>query len=350
MRQHIFEGPGAVEFLETITPSHVTSIPTHQSKLSAFLLPMTGGIVDDCIITRLTPDLFYIVTNAGRDAEDMAYLQDQMKTLNVPQCRHHVYPNRGLLALQGPLAAEILASVMEKLDTLAHHAPSDASTTPSQVLSALPFGSSLFIQKDKSVWGFESSIIISRGGYTGEDGFEISLPGELTEKYANTILEIGTPEKVRLIGLGPRDSLRLEAGMCLYGHDLNDTLTPVDASLNFIIPKIRRQSEGFHGHQVINKQLAKLAPHKKRIGITIDGPAPAREGTQILGPGDEVIGVVTSGIPSPTLGSNIAMGYLDAEFLDYGKPGQEVGLLVRGKRREGKIAKMPFVPHKYYKA
>ncbi|RPA78640.1 glycine cleavage system T protein [Ascobolus immersus RN42] len=346
MRQHVFEGPGAVEFLETITPTDVTSIPAHESKLSAFLLPMTGGIVDDCIITRLTPDLFYIVTNAGRDAEDTAYLAEQLKTLNIPQCRHHIYPNRGLLALQGPHAAAILAEAMTKLDTLQHHTSQETSES---ALKNLKFGQSLFLQKDRSIWGFESSIIISRGGYTGEDGFEISLPGELTEQYANTILETGTPDRVRLIGLGPRDSLRLEAGMCLYGEDLDDTKTPVDASLNFIIPKNRRQSTGYHGHQVINAQLAKSAPFKKRVGIVVEGPAPARKGTQILGPGDDVIGVVTSGIPSPTLGKNIAMGYLDSEFVDLGKNGTDVGLSVRGKRREGKIVKMPFVPHKYYK-
>lgn len=342
MVQHRFEGPGATAFLQRLTPASLAALPAHRSGLSALLWPETGGIVDDTIVTRLGPELFYVVTNAGCREKDLAYFKEQLAAWDGAEVRHEVLDGWGLVALQGPLAEELLALALE-----------DPAETD---LPGLYFGQSRFAK----VRGAADPVLVSRSGYTGEDGFEISIAPADTVAVAEALLAAAGPERLQFAGLGARDSLRLEAGMCLYGHDIDDATTPVEASLSWIVGKDRRSpasdADKFHGFDAI---LAKLTPKSKggsgvarrRVGLVVEG-APAREGAEIVsadGDGDgggEKLGVVTSGCPSPTLGKNIAMGYVrDGRH----KVGTELQVLVRGRPRRAVVAKMPFVPAKFKK-
>ncbi|KAI1640345.1 hypothetical protein F4809DRAFT_482435 [Biscogniauxia mediterranea] len=344
MVQHFFSGPGAAAFLERLTPGSIAALPPHRSTLSALLWPGTGGIVDDTIITRLPDDpagepLFYVVTNAACRDKDLAYFDEQKAAWDGPAFKHQVPDGRGLIALQGPLSQDILEGL--------------AATN----LKDLYFGQSRYVTASIDGVG-EVTLLISRGGYTGEDGFEISIPTpEATVAATRALLESAGPEKLQLAGLGARDSLRLEAGMCLYGHDLDDTTTPVEASLRWIVGRDRRGTTeladgAFHGAAVV---LAQLTPKNKggrgverqRVGLVVEG-APAREGAEIWSVGEEAkrVGVVTSGCPSPTLGKNIAMGYV-ADGLH--KAGTELRVVVRGRPQKATVEKMPFVPAKYWK-
>lgn len=195
-----------------------------------------------------------------------------------------------------------------------------------------------------------SPILLSRGGYTGEDGFEISTPPALTVAFTNHLLSTAGKDRLRLAGLGARDSLRLEAGMCLYGHDLDDNTTPVEAGLSWVVHKDRRATGGFHGAETILQQLRPAKEgggvERRRVGLLVEG-APAREGAVIVTPDEgSVVGRVTSGCPSPTLGKNIAMGYVKSGMH---KAGTEVGVVVRGKRRKAALVKMPFLRTRYWK-
>jgi aminomethyltransferase len=307
--------------------------------LSVLLHPQTGGIVDDTVITRLGQQLFYLVTNAGCRDKDLTYLTGHVKRWNETSkgsVDWEVLEDWGLIALQGPLSAGILESVLVN--------PLDAD------LKGLYFGQSKSVQARLLSGDSSVPIVISRGGYTGEDGFEISLPPSITVSVTESLLQSAGPEKLRLAGLGARDSLRLEAGMCLYGHDLNDTTTPVEASLGWIIGGDRRIGGGFFGDQVILQQLKSTKDggsgvRQRRVGLIIEG-APAREGTEIIDSKGEVIGIITSGSPSPTLRKNIAMGYIKS---GYHKAGTQVEVVVRGKKRNATIAKMPFVPSRYWR-
>ncbi|KAI0203880.1 glycine cleavage system T protein [Astrocystis sublimbata] len=341
MVQHRFEGPGATAFLQRITPASVEALPTHQSTLSALLWPGTGGIVDDTIITRLGPELFYVVTNAGCREKDLAYLKEQLAAWDGAEVRHEVLDRWGLIALQGPQAERLLEQALEVF----------TRTIKGQKvnLRELYFGQSLFVKTDYSV----RPLLISRAGYTGEDGFEISIPPADTEEATRLLLKISGSNHLRFAGLGARDSLRLEAGMCLYGHDLDDTTTPVEGALGWIVGKDRRapaaEKDKFHGADVVLPQLTPKSKggsgvSRRRVGLVIEG-APAREGAEIVANGDK-IGVVTSGCPSPTLGKNIAMGYVKDGLH---KAGTELEVLVRGRSRKAVVTKMPFVPAKYYK-
>ena len=239
------------------------------------------------------------------------------------------------MALQGPLSAEILQKVV-------------AGPGTGNVMD-LYFGQCRELTLKLSSGSVSPPVLVSRGGYTGEDGFEISVPAEVTVEVAETLLQSAGSEKLRLAGLGARDSLRLEAGMCLYGHDLDDKTTPVEAGLSWVVSKDRREKGGFHGSQVILKQLKRKEDgggvSRRRIGLVIEG-APAREGAEILGPNDQVVGKITSGCPSPTLGKNVAMGYVASGF---NKTGTSLGVRVRGKLRKAEVVKMPFVPTRYWK-
>lgn len=251
----------------------------------------------------------------------------------------------GLVALQGPLSANVLQRALETT------AVGDVN------LNNLYFGQCKHVSLNypfNQRSALPTPILISRGGYTGEDGFEISIPPQLTVPFTTHLLQTGEPEQLRLAGLGARDSLRLEAGMCLYGHDLTDRTTPVEAGLSWIVHKDRRASGGFHGDKTILSQLRPVQeggvpPMYRRVGLVIEG-APAREGVKILNPADqgseEVIGKVTSGCPSPTTAKNIAMGYVKTPFHT---SGTTVEVLVRGKRRKAEIVKMPFVKSRYWK-
>ncbi|KAH8884032.1 glycine cleavage system T protein [Thozetella sp. PMI_491] len=346
MVQRLFKGPGAAAFLQRLTPSNLEALGVHRSTLSVLLhADGSGGIVDDTILTKLTDDTFYVVTNAACREKDDKYLGEELAKWNTEAGHENLQATQeqldgwGLVALQGPGAEAILEGVLADLGSLD--------------LKELFFGQSAYAKLKLPGAGSSSPVLISRGGYTGEDGFEISIPVGETVGVTETLLSAG-PEKVQLAGLGARDSLRLEAGMCLYGHDLDDHTTPVEAGLSWIIPKERRTADaGFYGADRI---AAQLVPRSKggagvatrRVGLLVDG-APAREGAEIVSRSDEDaanVGRVTSGCPSPTLGKNIAMGYVKDGLH---KSGTEVAVLVRGRKRNAVVTKMPFVPTKYWK-
>ena len=346
MVQHRLSGPGAAPFLEKITPASTAALEPYHSTLSCLLHPATGGIVDDTVITRLGPQLFYLVTNAACKAKDVAYLEEQIETRDASHgsLDWEVLDGWGLVALQGPLSAEVLQSALmtagiEDVD-----------------LKAMYFGQCkhVILKLAETSSKSDTPILISRGGYTGEDGFEISVPPPLTVAFTEHLLECGGPDRLRLAGLGARDSLRLEAGMCLYGHDLNDDTTPVEGGLSWVIHKDRRTAGGFHGEDTILSQLRSKKdggdpPKQRRVGLIVDG-APAREGADIVNPAAEgskdVVGRVTSGCPSPTLGKNIAMGYVKTP---HHKAGTALEILVRGKPRKAEVVRMPFVKSRYWK-
>ncbi|ROW00314.1 hypothetical protein VMCG_07215 [Cytospora schulzeri] len=341
MVQRIFSGPGAAAFLQTVTPSDLGALPVNRSTLSALLHPGTGGIVDDTVITKLADDEFYVVTNAACREKDDAYLAEQLAAFDGAEVRHEKQDQKGLIALQGPLSAEILTGLLAEPDKVD--------------LSKLYFGSctsATLKLAGGGGGGVSSPVLISRGGYTGEDGFEISIAtaGE-TVAVTEALLAGAGPERLQLAGLGARDSLRLEAGMCLYGHDLDDTTTPVEGGLAWIIPKERRAADaGYHGAEVISKQLVLKSKggagvERRRVGLVVQG-APAREGAEVVNKEGETIGKVTSGCPSPTLGINIAMAYVKDGFH---KSGTELDVVVRGKNRKATVTKMPFAPTKYWK-
>jgi len=295
--------------------------------------------VDDTIITRLAPELFYVVTNAGCREKDLQYFTEQLeafRSTSQEAVEWKVLDGHGLIALQGPLSEEILGAVLVK--------PDEAN------LKELYFGQSKFIKIKLAGSEISDPLLVSRGGYTGEDGFEISISPEQTVAVTQALLSSATSERLQLAGLGARDSLRLEAGMCLYGHDLDDTTTPVEASLSWVIGKDRRAAGGFHGAEVILKQLTPKSKggagvERRRIGLIVEG-APAREGADIVSENGEKIGTITSGCPSPTLKKNVAMGYIKDGFH---KSGTNVEVVVRGKPRKAQVSKMPFVPSKYWK-
>jgi aminomethyltransferase len=294
--------------------------------------------VDDTIVTKLGPEDFYMVTNAGCREKDIAYLNTHIRDWQAEgngAIEWTVLEGWGLLALQGPLAKDVLQALLAQ---------------PGANLNNLYFGHSRFVSilllsGKKSV-----PLLVSRAGYTGEDGFEISIPPDETVAVCEALLESAGPEMLRLAGLGARDSLRLEAGMCLYGHDLDDTTTPVEAGLGWIVGKDRRSEGGFFGDKVILSQLKPVKDggsgvSRRRIGLVVDG-APAREGAEIVDLKGAILGKITSGCPSPTLKRNIAMAYVQN---GHHKLGTELEVVVRGKRRKAKVTKMPFVPSNYYR-
>ena len=279
-----------------------------------------------------------MVTNAGCRAKDLDYLTLELaawKEAGNPSIEWKVLEGQGLVALQGPLSTSILSSVLAE---------------PNKInLNELYFGQSKYAKLRLANGEISPDVLISRGGYTGEDGFEISIPGPSSAAITESLLQ-SAPDTLRLAGLGARDSLRLEAGMCLYGHDLDDSTTPVEAALSWVVGKDRRAEGGFHGSSVILSQLklkkdGGVGVTRRRVGLVVEG-APAREGAEIMDAEGNAIGRITSGCPSPTLKKNIAMGYVKDGLH---KAGTEVGVLVRGKRRKAVVTKMPFVPSRYYR-
>ncbi|KAH9920515.1 uncharacterized protein BXZ73DRAFT_52130 [Epithele typhae] len=324
MVQSNFRGPTVTAFLEWLTPSSLTALAPYSSTLSV-LLNESGGIIDDTVITKHADDAFYVVTNAGRRDRDLAWFAEKLKEWNASETarslggvEYEILNGWGLLALQGPEAAQVLQALT------------------SFDLRELTFGKCAFVP----VEGF--NLHVARGGYTGEDGFEISIPPSQTVEVAQMLAR----SPVQLTGLGARDSLRLEAGMCLYGQDLDETTTPVEAGLTWVIGKDRREAGGFIGAAGVQKHL-KDGPPRRRVGFVVDG-APARQGAKIFAPGDKdtQIGVVTSGIPSPTLGRNIAMGYVTSGMH---KKGTAVDVDVRNRLRPATVTPMPFVPTRYFR-
>lgn len=327
MLQHRISGKKSVDFLQKITPIDLSLLPINSSSLSV-LLNESGGIIDDCIITKHGDDLYYMVTNAGCRKKDLKFIQEELKQFD--NISHTTFEGT-LLAIQGPKASEIL----QKYTT--------------ENLSKITFGNVKFL----SLSNIDQQIHLSRAGYTGEDGFELSIPsGNETEaqqarQFFESLIEEHS-DFVKPIGLAARDSLRLEAGMCLYGNELTEEVTPVQASLSWLIPKTRRDGEksSFNGSAKILSQLQdKKLVSNRRIGVKSDGPSP-RTGNKVFDESGKVeIGYITSGSPSPTLGGNVAQSYIDKKA----KIGEQVQIEIRGKLRKGVITKLPFVPNKFYR-
>lgn len=336
-----------------VTPSSVDKLKPNTSTLSCLLEEGTGGIMDDSVITRRGEEAFYFVTNAGRRQEDLAFLKAEIDAYRnahgADSIKWEVLEDHALVALQGPLAASVLQPLIHS------HGVSAADTD----LSTLYFGQCrslhLALQDGSPT---PHPLLISRTGYTGEDGFEISIPtaGAPSLPFQITELLLSKPNEVRLAGLAARDSLRLEAGMCLYGHDLSTAQTPPSAALGWIIGKDRRDpaspAANFNGASVILPQVASPAKtlSQRRVGFTVEKGPPAREGAVVVDPADEKrtpIGVITSGLPSPSLGgTNIAMGYIKQGMH---KKGTEVGILVRNRLRKANVVGMPWVESKFYR-
>ena len=352
MVQHMISGDLAEKFLMKITPSSINMLSAHTSTLSCLIQDPSGGMVDDTVITRLGADSFYFVTNAACRDDDLNFISDELTkfldsaAVTDDKIDWRTLDHHSLLALQGPLAAQVLQSSI-----FVDEDDKDIDTD----LSTLHFGNSRYLQLTLKDETSTPPLLISRTGYTGEDGFEISIPGKhgddsgLASMVAKTLIADGAT--VRWAGLAARDSLRLEAGMCLYGHDISLDTTPVSASLGWVVGKDRRSEDtaAFNGAKTILEQLA--SPKKmaqRRVGFLIEkGPA-AREGAAIVDPesGDS-IGKITSGLPSPTLGGqNIAMGLIKN---GYHKKGTKVGIKVRKNVRKAEVARMPFVESKFYR-
>jgi len=347
--QHELTGSGAGDFLARLTPSSPKTIEPFHSTLSTFLHP-SGGIIDDSIITNISLESprYYFVTNGATRTKVLGHLMNELKKWNASRPQHssgdvyhHNHGRNGLLALQGPGAAQILQSLN----------PREVRSGGSFDLATLLFGQCAWMDIEPV-----GKVLVSRGGYTGEDGFEISIRKDDSTQYnptlalAELLLSTAGKDQLRLAGLGARDSLRLEAGMCLYGHDIDDTTTPVEAALSWIIAKDRREKGDFYGAETVLRQLKKKSEgggvERRRVGLFIEDRAPAREGAEIVNDKGEKIGVVTSGGPSPTLGRNIAMGYVKDGMH---KSGTELGVVVRNKTRKAVVTKMPFIQPKYWK-
>jgi aminomethyltransferase len=311
MGQLLVHGEGADAALESIMPGDFRAAADMKPKYS-LLLDEEGGIVDDLMATRRGGD-FYVVVNGATKHGDIAYMEQRLpNTVVIDHMKE-----QALLALQGPRAAEVLDSIVPGVGDLGF-------------MQAGPFN-----WQGQPLW-------ISRSGYTGEDGFEISVPGLAVAALAEALT---AHELVKPIGLGARDSLRLEAGLPLYGHDLGLETTPVMAGLNFAINKRRRAEGGFAGAMRILAEIEN-GPPQKRVGFDVDGRQPVREGALILdGEGNE-LGKITSGGFSPTLQRPIAMGYVATPFAEVGAA---LKLEQRGKLFDARVAEMPFVPHRYHR-
>ncbi|HEX8902381.1 glycine cleavage system aminomethyltransferase GcvT [Vitreimonas sp.] len=316
---HGLEGEAAhkkvASLIERLVPADIQGLKPGQVRYT-MITNAEGGVLDDLMIARpaepgAAGDL-YIVVNAGCKHQDWALIEDATKgEANLVRA-----DDRCLLALQGPSAHVVAAAVID---------PALAEMSFMSVKRYDAFG----------------RLTVTRSGYTGEDGYEILVRAEHAAELANALL--AHPE-VKPIGLGARDSLRLEAGLCLYGHDLDATTSPIEADLAWTIQKRRREAKDFPGAARIVAELAH-GPKRKRVGIRPNDRAPAREGVEIQAGGKRV-GIVTSGGFSPVLNAPISIGYVDAEFAELGAG---LDLIIRGQARPATIVPLPFVPHRYYR-
>ena len=308
-------GADAAKALESLVPMDVVDLAVGKQRYALFT-NQNGGILDDLMITRREDHLFLVV-NAACKVADTRHLITNIGH----RCTVQPLPDRALLALQGPLAAKALAQLN----------PGVAALTFMTGASYTLAGADCFV---------------TRSGYTGEDGYEISVATERAEALARALLAL---HEVKPAGLGARDTLRLEAGLCLYGHDINDTTTPVEAGLTWSIQKVRRQEgarhAGYPGAAIIDAQLS-TPPSTKRVGLLGLERVPVREGAIVVDAHGRKLGHVTSGTLSPTLGEPIAMAYLAA---NHALPHHEVYAEVRGKRQPMRVSAMPFTPHRYFR-
>ncbi len=313
MGQLLLSGPDLDAAVEAVLPIDLSTLKTGMQRYS-LLLDENGGVLDDLMVSRW-PDQLYLVVNGATKWDDIGHLREYLPddiTLN------HL-DEQALLALQGPKA----------VDALARHAKGEH---PLAALTFMKFGRFAIAGHD---------VTIARAGYTGEDGFEISLPAKAAVEIADLLC--GEPE-VKPIGLGARDSLRLEAGLPLYGHDLSPDTSPIEAGLLFGINKRRRQEGGFPGAERIIREIAE-GTARRSVGLALDGRLPAREGAEVFA-GNDKVGTVSSGGFSPSLGRPIAMAYVDSA---HATDGAALEIEVRGKRLAATVTPMPFVPHRYYR-
>ena len=307
MGQASLTGSDAATALEALVPGDMLGIKPGRQRYTLFL-DEAGGILDDLMVSN-HGDRLLLVLNASRKELDLTHLGTRIPQIDT------LMHDRALLALQGPAAGAVIARL-------------------SPEAAALPFmGVAMLDVAGAPAW-------ISRSGYTGEDGFEISLEAGDAIEVAERLL--AEPE-VLPAGLGARDSLRLEAGLCLHGHDIDELTTPVEAGLAWTVAKRRRTDWGFPGAVAIRDQL-EHGPTRRRVGIRPDGRAPARAGTPIVAPDGTGAGTVTSGGFGPSYGGPLAMGYVRR---DLAAPGQKLILLVRGKQLAAEVVDLPFVPHRY---
>lgn len=316
MGQVKLTGENVAAAIEKLVPVDIIDLPAGKQRY-AFFTNEEGGILDDLMVTNYG-DWYYLVINAACKEQDIAHMQAHLGD----DVTLEVLDDRALIALQGPKAADVLSRLQPEV-------------------SNMVFMDSQQIDIDGV------PCYVSRSGYTGEDGYEISIPASETERLTRKLL---AEEEVEAIGLGARDSLRLESGLCLYGHDLDTTTTPVEGSLLWAISKARRpdgaRAGGFPGEAVIFEQLTQKNHQRKRVGLLSEGRAPIREGAELFNADGEKIGVVTSGSFGPTLSQPVAMGYVKTEFSALET---EVFAEVRGKRLPMTVSRAPFIEQRYYR-
>lgn len=315
MGQVLLKGDGADAALETLVPVDIIGLAPFKQRYALFTNEQ-GGILDDLMVTRRADDLF-VVVNAACKEQDIAHLQQHIGQ----RCTVQPLPDLALLALQGPQAVDALARLNPGVKDLVFMTGGHFTLD----------GTECFV---------------TRSGYTGEDGFEISVPADRAESLARTLL--AQPE-VKPIGLGARDTLRLEAGLCLYGHDIDTTTTPVEGSLTWAIQKVRRvggaRAGGYPGAAVVDTQLAQGAA-RKRVGLISTERMPVREGAKVVDASGAEIGLVTSGSLGPSLNQPVALAYVSTAHAAVGTP---VFALVRDKKVPMAVTSTPFVPNRYHR-
>ena len=313
MGQIRLSGDDAAAALESLVPVDIAGLPAMRQRYALFT-NQTGGILDDLMVTNAGDHLF-VVVNAACKEQDIAHLRDALSQ----RCEIEELADRALLALQGPEAGAVMARL----------APETADMVFMDAATVSLAGAACFV---------------TRSGYTGEDGFEISVPADRAEALARELLG---QDEVEAIGLGARDSLRLEAGLCLYGHDIDEKTTPVEAVLSWAIQRVRRaggaREGGFPGADVILRQLAE-GVSRRRVGLLPKGRAPVREGAELTDEDGKPVGVVTSGGFGPTLLGPLAMGYVE---IGQSAPATQLQAIVRGKPLSVAVAQMPFVKQNY---
>lgn len=315
MGQVVIEGHGAAAMLETLVPVDVEGLAI-DAQTYALFTNERGGVQDDLIITRWGEDRFFLVVNAACKAQDIAHLRAHLDGQSLD-----VLEGQALLALQGPAAREVMAELCPAAAQLVFMTGTRAE------LDGVP-------------------VYITCSGYTGEDGFEISVPAHAAEGLARRVLGF---DRVGPIGLGARDSLRLEAGLCLYGHELNEDIDPVQAGLLWSISRARRpdgiRPGGFPGADVIFDRMVNK-PALRRVGLAVDGKRPVREGQAVIDAAGTVVGEICSAAFGASYGGPIAMAYLQREF---GEPGTALAVDVRGKSLPVTVTRMPFCPQRYFR-
>lgn len=315
MGQVVLEGAGAAELLEALVPVDILGLGV-DNQTYALLTNERGGVLDDLIITRWGDERFFLVVNAGCKVQDIAHLRSHLRGQSLT-----VLEEQALLALQGPAAREVMRTLC-------------------------PAAAELVFMQGCAATIDNTPAYITCCGYTGEDGFEISAPAAQAETLARRLL---AATAVQPVGLGARDSLRLEAGLCLYGHELSEDIDPVQAGLLWSISKARRvdgaRAGGFPGAQSIFERMAAGSP-LRRVGLTVEGKRPVRDGQVVMDGAGRKVGTVCSACYGASVGGPIAMAYIERGL---GEPGTQLAVDVRGKQVPVKVTRMPFIPQRYHR-